>query len=591
MLVELRADNYAVIDHAAAVFGPGLNLLTGETGAGKSILVDALALLMGGKSSAEVVRHGADKAVVSCVFESTVSAEAIIEENGIDSGGAEVILRREIHSTGKGRVFVNNQPATVAVLRQLAPELALVHAQTETLSSFDQAQQRALLDRFGSIDPTAVAEAHARWRTAATQLDDLLQGEQDRLRMVDLWSYQSKEINAAHLVPGEDDALETEKRVLANAEKLYTAAMGAFERLYESGDSAEAALRAALRNVEELARYDARFTEPAMQLASTRATIGDLSASLRDYAEGINASPERLAEIEDRLAQLDRLKRKYGSTVAEIIAFAEDVARKLAEVEDRDEILKALRTDLAAAAKAYQTAAQALSAERHAAAAKLAKLAEAQINSLAMKVKFEVAVHSAENHPAQSYALKGHDFSRADDLQTKSGALAPEGNTTHWTASGWDTVECRISTNPGEPLKPLHEIASGGEMSRVMLALKVSVEEAAAKPKKKIPTPRTLVFDEIDTGIGGRAAEAVGQKLKSLSRGQQVLCVTHLPQIAAFADQHFVVEKRESEGRTKIKISLLDDQARTQEVARMLSGATVTETSLQHAAQMIAGSR
>jgi DNA repair protein RecN (Recombination protein N) len=560
MLVELRADNYAVIDHAAATFGPGLNLLTGETGAGKSILVDALALLMGGKSSAEVVRHGADKAVVSCVFESTANAENILEENGIDSGGTEVILRREILSTGKGRVFVNNQPATVAVLRQIAPELALVHAQTETLSSFDQAQQRALLDRFGGIDTSAVAEAHSRWRTAATKLDDLLQGEQDRLRMVDLWSYQSKEITAAQLVPGEDEALETEKRVLANAEKLYTAAMGAFERLYESSDSAEAALRAALRNVEELARYDARFAEPAMQLASTRATIGDLSTSLRDYAEGINASPERLAEIEDRLALLDRLKRKYGHTVAEVVAFAEDVARKLAEVEDRDEILKALRADLDAAAKTYRTAAQALSTERHTAAAKLAKLAEAQINSLAMKVKFEVAVHAIEEQP-------------------------------HWTSTGWDTVEYRIATNPGEPLKPLHEIASGGEMSRVMLALKVSVEEGAAKPKKKQPTPRTLVFDEIDIGIGGRAAEAVGQKLKSLSRGQQVLCVTHLPQIAAFADQHFVVEKRASEGRTKTKIVLLDDPARTQEVARMLSGATVTETSLQHAAQMIAGSR
>jgi DNA repair protein RecN (Recombination protein N) len=297
-----------------------------------------------------------------------------------------------------------------------------------------------------------------------------------------------------------------------------------------------------------------------MQLASTRATIGDLSTSLRDYAEGINASPERLAEIEDRLALLDRLKRKYGHTVAEVVAFAEDVARKLAEVEDRDEILKALRADLDAAAKTYRTAAQALSTERHTAAAKLAKLAEAQINSLAMKVKFEVAVHAIEEQP-------------------------------HWTSTGWDTVEYRIATNPGEPLKPLHEIASGGEMSRVMLALKVSVEEGAAKPKKKQPTPRTLVFDEIDIGIGGRAAEAVGQKLKSLSRGQQVLCVTHLPQIAAFADQHFVVEKRASEGRTKTKIVLLDDPARTQEVARMLSGATVTETSLQHAAQMIAGSR
>ena len=597
MLVELRADNYAVIDHAIASFGPGLNLLTGETGAGKSILVDALALLMGGKSSVELVRHGADKAVVACVFESTTNAESILEENGIDSGGSEVILRREILSTGKGRVFVNNQPATVAVLRQLAPELALVHAQSESLSSFDQSQQRALLDRFGGLSTETVAEAHARWRAAQTRLDDLLQGEQDRLRMVDLWSYQSKEIAAAHLAAGEDEALETEKRVLANAEKLYAAAMGAFDQLYEGGSSAEAALRAALRNVEELARYDPRFIEPALQLASVRATVGDLSASLRDYAEGINASPERLAEIEDRLALLDRLKRKYGHTIAEVLAFAEEVARKLAEVEDRDEILKTLRAELDAASAAYRSAAAALSAERHAASAKLAKLAEAQINSLAMKVHFEVAVHSAElnSHANDDQAaLKGHDFSRADTAANKIGALAPEGSsseTTHWTAHGWDTVEYRIATNPGEPLKPLDQIASGGEMSRVMLALKVSVEEGAAKPKKKTPTPRTLVFDEIDIGIGGRAAEAVGQKLKSLSRGQQILCVTHLPQIAAFADQHFLIDKRESEGRTKIKVTLLDDHARTQEVARMVSGATVTETSLQHAAQMIAASR
>ena len=235
MLVELRAENYAVIDHAIAVFGPGLNLLTGETGAGKSILVDALALLMGGKASAELVRHGADKAVVACVFESTPSAEAILEENGIDSEGSEIILRREIQSSGKGRVFVNNQPAAVSVLKQLAPELALVHAQSETLSSFDQAQQRILLDRFGGVSIDAVAEAYGRWRSASTKLDELIQGEQDRLRMVDLWSYQHKEIEAARLVPDEDEALETEKRVLSNSEKLYAAAMSAFDQLYEIG--------------------------------------------------------------------------------------------------------------------------------------------------------------------------------------------------------------------------------------------------------------------------------------------------------------------------------------------------------------------
>ncbi len=409
-----------------------------------------------------------------------------------------------------------------------------------------------------------MAEAYARWRSAAEKLEELIQGEQDRLRMVDLWSYQRKEIEAARLEPGEDDALETEKRVLANAEKLYSAAMGAFEQLYEGGASAEVALRAALRNVEELARYDSRFQESAQQLESARATVGDVGTSLRDYAEGINASPERLAEIEDRLALLDRLKRKYGKTVAEVIAFGEEVTAKLAEVEDRDGILKQLKAELDSASAAYRTAASALHKERKTAAAKLSKLAEAQINSLAMKVHFDVAV----TEPSQ-------------------GATQNSG----WTTHGWDQVEYRIATNAGEPLKPLHEIASGGEMSRVMLALKVSVEEGAVKPKTKSPTPRTLVFDEIDIGIGGRAADAVGQKLKALSRGQQVLCVTHLPQIAAFADQHFLIDKREADGRTKTQVRLLDQSASTHEVARMLSGASVTETSLQHAAQMIATSR
>lgn len=560
MLVELRAENYAVIDHAIAVFGPGLNLLTGETGAGKSILVDALALLMGGKSSTDIVRHGADKAVVACVFEATPAAEAVLEENGIDSEGNEIILRREILASGKGRVFVNNQPATVAVLRQLAPELALVHAQTETLSSFDQTQQRILLDRFADTSTDATANAYSAWQASRARLEELLTGEQERLRMVDLWSYQHKEIEAAHLLPGEDESLETEKRVLANAEKLYAAAMSAFDQLYEGGSSAEAALRAAGRNIEELARYDSRFSDAVQQIESVRATVGDVSATLRDYAEAINASPERLAEIEDRLALLDRLKRKYGRTIADVIALGEDVGRKLAEVEDRDETLKALRNALEESAKSYRAAARSLTASRKAAAAKLAKLAETQINSLAMKVRFEISIICSEQETA-------------------------------WTSHGWDEVEYRIATNPGEPLKPLHEIASGGEMSRVMLALKVSVEEGSNRPRAKLPTPRTLVFDEIDIGIGGRAADAVGQKLKALGRGQQVLCVTHLPQIAAFADQHFVVEKREDHGRTKMHVRLLDDRARTHEVARMLSGAKVTETSLQHAAQMIATSR
>ena len=364
---------------------------------------------------------------------------------------------------------------------------------------------------------------------------------------------------------GEDDELENEKRVLANAEKLYAAAMGAFDQLYDGSSSAESALRSALRNVEELARYDNKFTEAVQQLTSARAIVDDLADTLRDYSEGINASPDRLAEIEDRLVTLDRLKRKYGNTIAEVISFAESVATKLAEVEDRDEILKQLRVELAEARAGYVTAAQALTENRQSAAGRLAKLAERQINDLAMKVRFEVTVSRQQNESV-------------------------------WAAHGWDAVEYRIATNPGEPLKPLDEIASGGEMSRVMLALKVSVEEGSGKPKpadvrNKLVSPRTLVFDEIDIGIGGRAAEAVGHKLKVLSRAQQVLCVTHLPQIAAFADQHFLIEKREDHGRTKTAVRLLDDKARIEEVARMLSGAVVTEAGQHHASQMIESSR
>ncbi len=573
MLLELRAENYAVIDHAIAVFGPGLNLLTGETGAGKSILVDALALLMGDKASSDMVRHGADRAVVACVFESTPGAEATLEANGLDADGAEIILRREILQNGKGRVYVNNQPATVAVLRQLAPELALVHAQSETLGAFDAVQQRGLLDRFAGIAADgglaeAVSAAYSRWREISARLDELNRDEQDRLRAADLWSFQSREISDVHPVAGEDEALETERRVLANAEKLYAAAMSAYELLYEGAGSAEGSLRAAGKHLEELARYDGKFSETAQQLGSARAVVEDVGATVRDYAEGIQASPERLAEIEDRLALLERLKRKYGATLAEVIAYGDEVAAKLAEIENRDEILKSLKAELARAAEAYRTAASALSAERVAAAKRLEKLAEKQINDLAMKVKFAVEVTSRQEEAAP--------FSS-------------------WTSHGWDWVECLIATNAGEPLKPLDEIASGGEMSRVLLALKVSVEEGAnlvaSKGKRKTAVPRTLVFDEIDIGIGGRAAEAVGQKLKALSRAQQVLCVTHLPQIAAFADQHFLIEKREQSGRTKTAVRLMDESERTQEIARMLSGAAVTETSVRHAEQMLKASR
>jgi len=579
VLIEMRLENYAVIDNLVVEFGQGLNLLTGETGAGKSILVDALALLLGDKASTDVIRAGTERAVVSAVFEAEGAAEKplgeILEANGLDeSDDRSLILRREIAASGKGRVFVNNQPATVAVLRLLAPHLATIHAQNESVLSFDGPARLGLLDAFAGSQAEGVQTAYGVWKGIRTRIQELEQGEQDRLRLVDLWIFQKREIEEGRLQSGEDESLETEKRVLANAEKIYNAAMNAFDLLYEGNGSTASSLRAAQKQVEELVRYEPRFQEALAALETARISVEDVGASVRDYAGGIHASPEHLAQVEDRLALLDRLKRKYGRTLDEVIQFGVDVSRKLSEVENTDEILRGLRGELAKAATEYLRASRLLSRKRGEAARRLEKLVEAEINDLAMKSVFRIEMTSSEE----------------------------EGN---WTSSGIDQVVYMISTNPGEPLRPLEHVASGGELSRVMLALKASVE-ASAREKITPPAPshrsgqvlsqkvrqgrgtqRTLVFDEIDTGIGGRAAESVGKKLKSLARSNQVLCVTHLPQIATFGDHHYVIEKKETGGRARTTIRVVTGEERTEEVARMLSGAKLTETSRKHAEQMI----
>ena len=557
MLVQLRLENYAVIDNAAVEFASGLNLLTGETGAGKSILIDALALLLGEKASIDVIRTGGERAVVSAVFE--CEGENVLKHNGLDeSEDGSLILRREIAAGGKGRVFVNNQPATVAVLRQLAPQLATIHAQNESILFFDGPARLGLLDGFAGSQIEPVSAAYEAWKGIRTRIEELERGEQDRLRLVDLWAFQKREIEEAKLQAGEDDRLETEKRVLANAERIYNAAMQAFDLLYEGNGSTSSSMRAAQKQIEELARFEPKFHEALAALETARISVEDVGATVRDYAGGIHASPEHLAEVEDRLASLDRLKRKYGPALDDVIAFGADVARKLSEVENKDEILRQLRAELAKAGTEYLRAARALSKKRENAARKLEKLVEAEINDLAMKSAFRIEMTSGEQ----------------------------EGN---WTATGIDQVVYMIATNPGEPMRQLEHVASGGELSRVMLALKLSVEAGAdpALRKKRQSVQRTIVFDEIDAGIGGRAAEAVGKKLKELARANQVLCVTHLPQIATFADHHYVIEKKAWGGRTRTSIRAVLGEERTEEVARMLSGAKLTETSRKHAEQMI----
>jgi len=580
VLTELRLESYAVIDSIVVEFGPGLNLLTGETGAGKSILIDALALLLGEKASSDVIRAGADRAMMSAVFEVGSAAEKalekILDSNGLDeSDDGSLILRREIAPGGKGRVFVNNQPATVSVLKQLAPHLAVIHAQNESILSFDGPARLELLDSFAGGEAEPASAAFAAWKDIRNRIEELERGEQDKLRLVDLWTFQKREIGQARLQSGEDEQLEAEKRVLANAEKIYNAAMNGFDLLYEGSASTASSLRSAQKQIEELSRYEPKFQEAMAALESARISVEDVGATLRDYAGGIQASPEHLAEVEDRLALLDRLKRKYGPTLEAVIHFWEDVSQKLAEVENKDEILQQLRSDLAKAADNYLKTARTLSKKRSDAARKLEKLVETEVNDLAMKSTFRIQKTTSEDER-------------------------------DWTASGIDQVVYMIATNPGEPMQQLEHIASGGELSRVMLALKACVAaensishkaggnsrsrkigEAWGTPGKRESAQKTLVFDEIDTGIGGRAAEAVGKKLKSLARANQVLCVTHLPQIATFGDHHFVIEKKESGGRTRTGMRRVTGDERTEEVARMLSGAKLTETSRKHAEQMI----
>ena len=563
MLIELRVENYAVIDSVVVPFGAGLNLLTGETGAGKSILIGALSLLLGEKASSDIVRHGTEKAVVSAVFEAaSVAVAEVLAANGMDGDETQIIVRREIAANGKSRVFVNNQPATVAVLKQLAPHLAVIHAQNDSTLAFDPPARLTLLDSAAALDTETVAQAYQAWLEVRQRIGELERDEQDRLRMLDLWNFQAKEIESVRPEPGEDRKLEAEKRVLANAERLYQAAMAGYDALYEGAASAISSLRAAMKQIEELARFDPKFQQSLGDLDSVRITVEDLAETLRGYAEGIDASPERLAEVEDRLAALDRLRRKYGKSIDDVLVYGEEIRSKINQMENKDQLLHELKRELAAKASGYLEVARGLSRKRFAAARKLEKIVESEINDLAMKARFQIEVSGSDEEE-------------------------------YWTGTGFDLVRYLISANPGEPLGPVEEIASGGELSRVMLALKASVEASAIAPAgngrkgKDHARQRTLVFDEIDAGIGGRAAEAVGRKLKALAHSKQVLCVTHLPQIAAFADQHFLIEKRESAGRAQTRIRQLAAEERKQEIARMLSGAKITEASLKNAEQML----
>jgi len=552
MLVELLVENYAVVDRIRVRFHPGLNLLTGETGSGKSIVVDAFGLLLGARASPETIRSGAVRARVAGIFDVRDRADvrALLDPAGIAVEDSELLVEREILAGGKSRAFVGSRPVAVSLLRELAPLLGDIHGQHDQQLLFSADAQRDMLDAFASSGElrTQIAEIHASWKAAGAALETLERTEQEKLRLLDLWEFQRKEIEGAAPSAGEDEALDAERRVLQNLGRLQENAGTAYAALYDSPEAALAQVRLAAKRLDDVCRIDPSLAGLGEYLQSAEVAIKEASYGLRDYLSGLEANPGRLEEIENRLALLDKLKRKYGASLGEVLVFLAEVRAQIEQVEHAGERMAELRGERERLAGGYQRAAGELTALRTRAARKLEKGVEAELASLAMeRTKFRIQI-----------------------------AAAP------WSPSGADRVEFMVSPNLGEEPKPLEKVASGGEISRIALALKTCLAD-------DIAPHRTLVFDEVDAGIGGSAAEGVGRRLKKLAAANQVLCVTHLAQIAAFADHHYCVEKRESQGRTVAGIEELDRPGRTREVGRMLSGQELTPEALKHAERLIKG--
>lgn len=567
MLQRLQIENYALIDHLDLEFHPGLNLLTGETGSGKSIVVEAVGLLLGEKASAEVIRSGAERARIAGVFSAPPSSSRsqsgrwgqlleLLAEAGIEvAEGDEVVLQREILPGGKSRIFLNHQLATVGFSRTLAPYLAEVHGQNEQQELFSPSAQLQMLDRFGGLAERAaeVRERFELWKELRAQQEELARRRQEQLRQMDLWHFQKREIEQAGIAPGEDQRLEEEKLLLTHASRIQSRLASCYELLYDSPHAALSSLALALKGLEEVSVYDAALRPLIEALVSAKVSMEDAALAVRDRLSRLDASPGRLEEVENRLALLDRLKKKYGPALEEVVRYLQEVNEQLEAAESDEAAGQAIEGQVREAATAYEKAAQELSRRRAQAAKDLKRAVEKELRDLAMKgTVFEARLESS---------------------------AAPEA----WRASGMDQMEFLISPNPGEPLRALARIASGGEISRIMLALETVTD---AHPSSGDARP-TLIFDEVDAGIGGRAAEMVGRKLRQLGQHHQVLCVTHLPQIASFAHHHFRVEKVEQKGRTLTKVHYLEEQDRVAELARMLSGSRISDAVLKHAAQLL----
>ncbi|MFM9905813.1 MAG: DNA repair protein RecN [Pyrinomonadaceae bacterium] len=559
MITLLKIKNIALIDELAIEFGEGLNLLTGETGSGKSIIVDSLGALTGERVSSDLIKEGSPSAVIEGLFSVSVGDDlrSIFDESGIEheaSGDNDVIVRRELSAAGKNRVFINGQLITQGLLKRIGSFLVDIHGQGEQAALYDVETHIGMLDEFAGVDEQKikVADEFRAWSAVKSELASLEKDTAEKLQLLDILRFQVNEIKAADIRSGEDAELEEEKLRLNNVEKLTSLSGDAFALLYDNSESTAATLEKAQRKVDELSEFESQFRDYADSIKSARAVIEDLAIAVRDYRGHLEFSPERLDEIENRLAEITRLKRKYGDSIDAVLEHLSTSNERLQNIETaefREEELKKLLADLGSA---YLKAATDLHNKRKTAAEKFAKQVEQNLQAVALeKARLEVRI-------------------AADAADERS-----------YTVNGFDRAEFYFSANPGESPKPLAKVASGGEASRLMLILKTTVK--AAGPQK------TVVFDEIDVGIGGRVAEAVGRKLKDLANTQQVLCVTHQPQIASLADRHFVVEKALSGSRTTVSVRQLSAAERVEEIARMLAGEQITDAARENARSMLAG--
>lgn len=569
MLRDLHIRNLAVLEEAAIEFRSGFNVLSGETGAGKSIVVDSLALLAGVRASADLIRTGADALTVTGFFEPVGERwRELLQDAGIEAEGDELVIRRQVTRTGRSRAFVNDRPVTLKLLAELAPALLRIHGQREELGLVSPELQRTWLDMCGGKKAQTLlrrtTEAYDAYRVAAGRLERLSGDDRARRERIDFLRFQQLEIDGAEVVAGEEEGLRQEREVLRHSEAIAAALAAACEDLFESDGACYEQLTAALRQLEEIDAWEPQARDWREELEELRILLGELERPLRRRAGEVEADPGRLNAIEDRLATLERLFRKFGPSTAEVLERRDEIAGELAGLEGDEDTLSELEAEVESALAAYRGLAGELSAGRRRWSEKLVQRVRRHFKELALgKARFAV---------------------RLGVRKRSDSHLRLAGEAVDFSPHGHDQITFGFSPNPGEEMRPLAKVASGGELSRLYLAVQL-----AARGEGRSERAPTLVFDEVDAGIGGAEAAGLGAKLKRLAGGAQVLAVTHLPQVASQADVHFRVRKKVRKGRTHTSLDRLEDEGRVEEVARMLAGSEVTELSRSHARELIVG--